>query len=75
MLDFIDGLVKAQIDDETIVAHTLDVCRQFLIKINHQQLNYDDKRTVQIAEILFAIHSFMNKHGEGIEFLKFYQEK
>lgn len=72
--DLIHGLDLAKSTDKTIIQYTMDVCKRFLGEVNIQDFDYTDKRIKQLARAIFVVHSFMNAHESGVEFLKYYKK-
>lgn len=73
LIDLIDSLQRAQIEDEVLNEHILLVCRHYLHKIKEVNVDVSDNHTNRLAKALNYVCNFMLNHGKGIEFLTYYQ--
>ncbi len=67
--DLLNGLQSANIDDEVLTTHILNVCHKFLRRLKQLDFKPTDPRTIRFAETLSSVCDFMVKHNAGIDFL------
>lgn len=70
--DLFDGLDEAKMEDEVLTEHLLSLCRLFLCNLKSINIDFEDKRTIRIAQTLNYICKFLIVHDAEIEFLKFF---
>lgn len=73
IVDLLNGLYEAGIEDEILTGHILEICELFLQYLKSIDINLADSRTVRVAKALNCICQFMNNNGAGLEFLKYFQ--
>ena len=67
--DLLKGLDAAEISDPTVLKYTMNLCRNYILNVKAQTLDYEDTRTSQLSESLLSVHRFMCANKGGMEYL------
>lgn len=68
--DLIEGICLADLKDELITNHLLDLCQKYVSKVVALNINLSDSRAPQISDTLLSIHNFMTKNKVGVNYLR-----
>ena len=72
IVDLLKGLSETETENEILTKRILELCELFLQNLKSIEIDLTDKRTVRFSETINCICKFMNTHGAGLEFLKYF---
>lgn len=70
--DLIKGCNMAGIMDGYFSEKCMQLCKNFLHKIQEKEIDLSDSRTIRLADTLFMIHEYMTKNEKGLDFLEYF---
>ena len=71
--DLIDGIKKAELIDETLTTHLLNLGKTYLETLRNLEFTNHGNREERIASAVSYIGELMTSNGKGCEFLKYFQ--
>ena len=69
----IDGIKKAELIDETLTTHLLNLGKTYLETLKKLEFTNHGNREESIARAVSYIGELMTSNGKGCEFLKYFQ--